>query len=351
MILHFHFLLVVQLLSACVMAPLGAMNYETDRKWNAYRLSGGPQAETGYRWLLVSQKSLEEIANLVETSIPISDEDSPAIWVLTHGAGKDWTLVKSLEVPPAITGFRTETQTVAVGGVEYKVESIPFQDAIPLLLKEQEKMQRSSVGPLYVRNRTALALKEFIQSETQESEADKGPTKLSVASSFGGERSVISSTVAESGPHTGSLHGLQVILGPEKRLRELAVYDNGFLERRETYIEDGFELVHEEFRREPIPGGQGGNGYRRVNGRGTAGSPPSSLAEGFLLDGKPWHGNFVFVESIPERTAFVKPLRLVLQEFSEGKIVATKTDVSLGFGDLEKEQSWLKKLPSNLKGN
>ncbi len=43
-----------------------------------------------------------------------------------------------------------------------------------------------------------------------------------------------------------------MILGPEKRLRELAVYDNGFLERRETYIEDGFELVHEEFRREPI---------------------------------------------------------------------------------------------------
>ncbi len=87
MILHFHFLLVVQLLSACVMAPLGAMNYETDRKWNAYRLSGGPQAETGYRWLLVSQKSLEEIANLVETSIPISDEDSPAIWALTPWQG------------------------------------------------------------------------------------------------------------------------------------------------------------------------------------------------------------------------------------------------------------------------
>ncbi len=79
------------------MAPIGALDDETDRKWNAYRLTGGPQAETGYRWLLVSQRSLEEIANLADTSTPLSDEDRPAIWALTHLAGKEWTLVKSLE--------------------------------------------------------------------------------------------------------------------------------------------------------------------------------------------------------------------------------------------------------------
>jgi len=138
-------------------------------------------------------------------------------------------------------------------------------------------------------------------------------------------------------------------VGPEKRLREIAVYDNGFLERRETYIEDGFELVHEQFRRESIPGGHGGNGYRRVDARGIAGSPPATLAEGYLLDGKPWHGTFVFVEPVPEKKSFEYPVRLVLREYSEGKVTTTRTDITLGFGDREKEQAWLKSLPSPLK--
>jgi len=68
-----------------------------------------------------------------------------------------------------------------------------------------------------------------------------------------------------------------------------------------------------------------------------------------LLDGKPWHGTFVFVEPVPEKKSFEYKVRLVLREYSEGKVTTTTTDITLGFGDREKEQAWLKSLPSPLK--
>lgn len=317
--------------------------------WRAYVLTGGELADRGYRWLLLSQVSLQELANAETPGIPKPGRDGPAVWVLTHGEDQDWTAVNALVVPPPITNLQMEKQLVSVDGVEYKVESVPFKETIPLLRKEREKALRSSIGPLYISNRTALALKESVESESQKAEAALAPTKTNVGSSFGGERSVITSTIAEPDPRSGTLHGLQVTLGPEKRLRELAIYDNGFLERRDTFIEDGFELVHEQFSREAIPDGHGGDGYRRVDGKGIAGSPPATLAEGYLLDGKPWHGKFVIVEGVPQNRSFEYPVRLVLREYSEGEIIETKTDITLGFGDREKEQAWLKNLPAALK--
>ena len=320
-------------------------------EWQAYVLTGGEYADGGYRWLLLSQMSLQQLANPETPGVLKPGQDGPAVWVMTHGKGKEWTAVRALAVPPPITDFQMETQTVSVGGVVYKVESVPFRDTIPLLQKgpfDEEKMLKSSVGPLHIRNRTAQALKAYMESGKQKSAAVSVPTKLYVGSSFGGVRSVTSSSIAEPDPRSGTLHGLQIVLGPEKRLRELAVYDNGFLERRETYIEDGFELVQEQFSRESIPGGHGGNGYRRVDGRGTAGALSATLAEGYLLDGKPWHGNFVFVEPLPENKSFEYPVRLVLREYFEGKLIATETNVTLGFGDHEKDQAWLKNLPSAL---
>ncbi len=91
---------------------------------------------------------------------------------------------------------------VSVGGVEYKVESVPFKETIPLLRNgpfDNEMRLRSSVGPLDIRNRTARALKDVVESETQKAEAAFAPTKLSVGSTFGGERSVTTSRVAVIG--------------------------------------------------------------------------------------------------------------------------------------------------------
>lgn len=234
---------------------------------------------------------------------------------------------------------------VTVDGVEYQVQLDPFPKVVTLSRKEidDEQMRKASSGPLYVRNRTALALQEHVESAPKESET---PTPLTIRSSFGGERSVIESKIAEPNLRSGTLHGLQVTLGPEKRLRELAIYDNGFLERRTNFIEDGFELVHEQFQQEPFPGGHGGNGYRRVDRRGVPGEPSTTLAEGYLLDGRPWHGSFVFVESVPRTDTFNPSAQLVWREYSEGKITTSKTDITLGFGDREKDQAWLKTLPA-----
>jgi hypothetical protein len=250
-------------------------------------------------------------------------------------------VVSNLEISPPIK--KLPSDDVVIDGVEYKVEPVAFRETTSLLRKSiaEEHIRKASGGPLYLRNRTAEALKASIETEQRGIEA---PTRLSVGSSFGGERGVVTSTIAEPDPRSGTTHGLQVTFGPEKRLRELAIYDNGFLERRTTYIEDGFELVHEQFSRTLIPDGHGANGYRRVDRRGTAGDPPVTVAEGYLMDEKPWQGSFVFVEAVRQENRFEFHGRLVWREYVEGKITATKTDMTLGFGDREKEQSWLKAL-------
>lgn len=321
-------------------ALLAALESQTD--WQTYLLTGGPYAESGVQRLLFSQLSLQELATLKTPNIP--QQDAPALWISIHGRDKNWTAVTTLEIAPPMTNFQSDKQLVMVDGVEYKLETVRVKETISLLRKsiDEEHIRKASGGPLYLWNRTAAALKGYVESKPRETDV---PTRLRVGSSFGGERSVITSTIAETDPRSGTAHGLQLTLGPEKRLRELAVYDDGFLERRETYVEDGFQLVHEQFNRKSIAGGHGGNGYRWVDRRGMAGEPPATIAEGYLLDGKPWHGSFVFVESVPGKNPFESHGRLVWREYSEGKITNTKTDMTLGFGDLEKEQAWLKALP------
>lgn len=318
---------------------------EAESNWQAYVLKGGPNADRGYRRLLVSQLNLQELATL--KSANASQPDAPAIWIETYDRGPNWTAVKTFEIAPPITNLRLDQQLVTIDDVVYQVESVPFSKAVTLLRKaiEEDPQRKASGGPLSLRNRTAMALQEHVESALKEMEA---PTPLNIGSSFGGERSVIESKIAEPDPRSGTLHGLQVTLGPEKRLHELAIYDNGFLERRTSSIEDGFELVHEQFQQEPFPGGHGGNGYRRVDRRGVPGEPSTTLAEGYLLDGRPWHGNFVFVESVPGADAFNPSAQLVWREYSEGRITTSKTDITLGFGDREKDQAWLKTLPAAL---
>lgn len=321
-------------------ALLALLESQTD--WQTYVLTGGPYAERGIQQLLLSQLSLQELATLKMPNIP--QQDLPAVWISIHGRDRNWTAVNTLEITPPITSFQLDRQLVSVDGVEYKVETIPAKEVLTLLRKsiDEEHIRKASGGPLYLRNHTAKALKGYVESKQKEIEV---PTKLHVGSSFAGEQSVITSTIAETAPRSGIAHGLQLTLGPEKRLRELAVYDDGFLERRETYVEDGFQLVHEQFSRQSIPGGYGGNGYRRVDRQGLAGEPPATVAEGYLLDGKPWHGSFVFVESVSGKNPFEFHGRLVWREYSEGKITASKNDMTLGFGELEKDHGWLKKLP------
>jgi hypothetical protein len=174
------------------------------------------------------------------------------------------------------------------------------------------------------------------------------PTKLHVGASFGGARNVITSQIAEPHPRAGTKHGPEIVLGTGLKLREWSIYDTGFLTWRSTYIEDGFELVLEQFTKEPIAGSHGANGTRRVQQKGSPGKGPTTLAEGYLLDGKPWHGSFVFHEVVPGNSSFEYPVRLVHREYVEGKVTATKTDITLGFGDREKDQTWLKALPAVL---
>jgi hypothetical protein len=319
---------------------------EAKANWQAFVLTGGPNAERGYRRLLVSQLNLQELATLGTPNA--SQQDAPAIWIETYDRGANWAAVEAFEIAPPITNLQLDQQLVTVDGVEYHVESAPFGETISLLRKalDEEHVRKASGGPLYLRNRTALALKEHVKSELMEMEA---PTQLNIGGSFGGERSVIESKIAQPDPRSGTPHGLQVTLGPEKRLRELAIYDNGFLERRTNYIEDGFELVHEQFKRESFPGGHGGNGYRRVDRRGVPGEPSTTLAQGYLFDGRPWHGSFVFVEAASGDDAFNPSARLVWREYSEGKITTSKTDITLGFGDREKDQVWLDTLPAAFK--
>ncbi len=201
-------------------------------------------------------------------------------------------------------------------------------------------------APFAGMERTAKALVALLEAETT------GPntlTKLHVGGSFGGDRNEIATSVAEPHALAGTKHGPEIILGSGLKLREWSIYDAGFLTWRTTYIEDGFALSLEQFTKDPIKEGLGANGTRRVQQKGAPGQPPKTLAEGYLLDGKPWEGSFIFIEVVPGNQSFEYPVQLVFREYSEGKVTATKTDVSLGFGKHEKEQTWLKALPDVLR--
>lgn len=239
-------------------------------------------------------------------------------------------------------------QMVKVGDFDFVVEAAPIPVVINLLKNPGGKIHRPW-PPFYGIENTSKALLALLEAESSATGSAANPTTLMIASSFGGDRSVIASSIGPQDPRSGILHGLQVTLGAEKRLRELAVYDNGFLERRETYIEDGFELVHEQFIRTTNPNWHNGNGYRRVESKGTDGSKATTVAEGHLLDNQPWHGTFVFIEHVPDDKPFESIHRLVLRTYSEGKLVSQTPDVTLGFGAKEQDENWLLNLPEVLK--
>lgn len=96
---------------------------EAKANWQAYVLTGGPNAEGGYRRLLVSQLNLQELATLKSPNA--SQQDAPAIWIETYDQGANWTAAKAFEIAPPISNLRLDQQLVTIDGVVYQVESVP----------------------------------------------------------------------------------------------------------------------------------------------------------------------------------------------------------------------------------
>ncbi|MGL6074270.1 MAG: hypothetical protein ACRC8S_08920 [Fimbriiglobus sp.] len=323
---------------------------EPKRLWAAYWVTGGEAAKSRYEHLLITQFKLEELSKpgVEAAETPPFSLESSTYWISTHARRTIWnTDMRPIKAAPKFTDYDSERNTLKIAGVEYEIEPVPIARAIQLLREPFGDLKIHRLhAPLSGMERTAEAIAGLLEAETQPKHK---VTKLNIGGSFGGDRSTITTQIAEPHPLSGTRHGPFFIFGEGMRLREWHNYDEGFRFYRDVYIDEGFKLVHEQFSRKPFADTQGANGCRVVYKKGEPGKGPTPLTTGYTLDEKPWFGEFVFFEVVPGNRSFEYPVRLILREYDKGKMIKSKTDFTLGFGEEEKSQKWLKKLPDLLR--
>lgn len=182
---------------------------------------------------------------------------------------------------------------------------------------------------------------------TRKASPDEG--RLDIGAGWGHDGGRITSQ-KDRGDGTKVLHGLQVIFGPKKSLKEYAVYNNGKLESRTQFYPNGNEFLRQ--RRE-----HNGDGYevvlspeptkviaeKVIVADGTDIGPIKTqevLCQGTVKADKRWEGTFMVWEQIPKGFGF----RLAVQEYQKGQWIKSTPFSAKKLGlpeNTEQHDGWL----------